>query len=231
MAIYDTTTSAGLLAYCKFMARRPDSDAEVTDDEWYTLLTEGQKLVYNMIAMHSPGALVGAPVKLTTADNKVFSFPTDVWPMGYVQVRAALGGRVLRIGPEFAAGVDFVAEGSTLRTTNNNEITFADGPYARYVTSPGTLDASTEPTLQPSLARVLIGDMALIQYAHRGAGQRQPAYYESLFQKKWEGNPRVAGDAGIMGMLATQWFGEMSDPLRDYVPWSDLTGYDEVQEV
>lgn len=228
MAIYDTTTSAGLLSYVKFITKRPESDAEITDDEWYTLLTQAQEHCYQLVQLHAPGALIGAPAKLLTSDNKVFTFPNGIWPMGGVEVRSSLGGRMMRVGPEFSDGVDFVPEGNQLRASNNRELTFADGPYARYVTPPGNLDASNPPTLKPTFARVLIGDMAAIFYAHRGAGQRNPAYYEALFQKKWQGNPAIAGDGGILAMLASQWFGDMSDPVRDWTPWADLHGYDEV---
>lgn len=208
MPITDTTTSAGLLAYCRFMARRPTSDAETTPDDWYTLLTEGQRALYRLFAQHAPEVLWSAPQLLTTDDGgETYKFPSDAFPYGNFEVRASRTGRLMTVGPEWDAGADFTLEGKILRVPSGKTKTFDDGPYARYVADPGTLDSSTQPKLVPAEARVLIAYQALILWAHRG-GQRDPSFYEALFQKEWEGNPRVAGDSGVMGMLKTRAFGQ-----------------------
>jgi hypothetical protein len=217
---FDTTTSAGLLAYCKFMGRRPDLDHEVDDEEWYSLLTLGQEHWYQTFAVVFPHVLYGAPQKLVTADGgETYTFPSDVWPMGGVEIRASRSGELLTPTVEWGDGGDFVHEGARIRIPSGKTRTFADGPYARYIVPPGVIDASTQPTLTPAFARVLIGQKALADWAHRGAGQRDPTYFEALMQKTWEGNPRIAGNAGILAAIQMQYFGGV-----DVLPGAGMAG-------
>ena len=50
----------------------------------------------------------------------------------------------------------YLFESDKIRWPGQKTRTFADGPYARFVTMPGLLNASTAPTLKPLYARELI---------------------------------------------------------------------------
>lgn len=205
--VADTTTTAGLLAYVKLLTRRPDADAEMDDDDWYTLLTEAQKHWYTVFCQHFPEVLMGAPQKMSTSDNKVFTFPSGVFPFGAVEIRSSPGGYLLTPGPEWDDNADYTPEGDQIRLPSNRSRSFSDGPYARFVEMPGNIDGSTEPTLKPASTRDLIAMKAASMFASRGGGQRNPAFYDDLVAKRWEGDARIAGDTGVMGLLKTQFFG------------------------
>ena len=201
MATWD---SADLLARCRDEAQEPSAGTATTDAQWYSLLTASQHRVYRLFAQHVPHVLVGAPVALSTADGgATYTFPSSVYPLGYAEVREGTDGRVLWSGPNESWVADFVFEGDALRIPNGQTRTFSSGLYARYVTTPGTIDASTEPTLTPDWARILLVYDAVKTWASQG-GLRDPSTWAQKFQHEWSGDPAVAGDVGICGALKTQ---------------------------
>jgi hypothetical protein len=203
-----STTSVQMLARCKFMARRPASDAEVSDAQWYLLLSQAQEHWYQVFATMFPEVLYGAPTIMETSDNKVFTFASSVFPIGEVEIRASRTGELLVPGPEFDENTDFTPEGSQIRLPSNSTRSFPDGaPYARYITPPSDIDGDNEPTLAPAFARILIVDEALILFSERGGGQRDPAIYRAMKQRHWSGDPAIAGDTGILETLNGQYYG------------------------
>lgn len=201
MALWDV---AWMLQQAKYHFNRPSSDLGMTDAIWYALFTEGQSKWYNIIATHAPKALYGAPELLTTSDSgATYDFASTPFPGGQIELRASRSGEVLTIGEEWDSGADFTWEGDTLRVPDGQTRTFSAGPYARYVAAPTAIDASTEPTLKPPSARILIVYDALANAAVR-MGSHDPATFRDLEQRAAWGDPRSPGDAGIIGALKTQ---------------------------
>lgn len=205
MAKYD---SADLLARCQRNAQRPATDAAQLPADWYAFLTEAQDEWFMHFASIVPEALYGTPTVLTTTDDGLtYTFGTDadgdpILPMGHVEVRANPGGAVLVPATEWSSAYDFVIEGTRIRWPNGARRTFSGGPIARFITPPGIIDASTQPTF-PKFARMLLVHRACAKWARRG-GLRDPQPFLDAEQEVWLGNPE-AGVMGILGMLRTQY--------------------------
>jgi hypothetical protein len=90
----------------------------------------------------------------------------------------------MRVGQFGDPNADYVWEGSQIRMPLNQVRSFGDGPYGRWVTSPGTIDATTQPTMKPTYTRQLLVDRALVYFATRG-GLRDPAPYLQREQQTW----------------------------------------------
>lgn len=201
MALWD---SADLLQRCRDESQEPLMGTVTTDAQWYSLLTASQHRVWRLFAMHCPHVLVGAPVALSTSDGgSTYSFGATVYPLGYAELREGLDGGMLWSGPNWSNVADFVFEGNRLRVPNGQTRTFSSGLYARYVATPGTIDAATEPTLVPDWARILLVYDAVKEWAGQG-DLRAPERWAQKFQHAWAGDPAVSGDVGIMGALKTQ---------------------------
>lgn len=219
-------TSAELLAGFKFYAHRPDVDESLDDDQIFILLSEGQEKVYGVLAVHVPDALIGAPALMSTADSgATYTFASSVFPIGGVEIREGLDGRVLIPGTNWG-NADYVWEGDTIRIPNGETETFSDGLYSRHIAMPADITALVEPTLSPSHARVLILYYALYLWAERGAGttQADPNRYLGLFQSALMGDPRIEGDMGIIPQLKRQGYGSGMAGLNQ--PSRPFTGVD-----
>lgn len=180
MATWD---SADLLARCKRYANRPAVDESFSDEDWYALLTEAQQEAVQDIVTRVPNAMTGAPVQLTSSDGGVtYSFGVGVQPLGHIELYTDEDGSELVASSWADAEGDFVVEGSTIRMPANLARTFTSGggPYARFVTMPTELSASTEPTLKPEWARALLVFGALIKWASIG-GLRDPSDWEKQY--------------------------------------------------
>lgn len=199
MALYD---SADLLARAKFRARRPSPDESMSDANWYALLTDAQAHWVRQLATHVPEQMYTAEI-LTTADAGVsYDFASE--PLGEYELRATPNGRLLIPGPDWDPGVDFVPNGKKIRFPGGRAKTFTGGPAARYVKAPGVIDATTEPTLLPMHARILLCARACIEWARRG-GLEDPQPYLDWENELWFGNPAM-GETGILGALKQQYF-------------------------
>jgi hypothetical protein len=187
MATWD---SADLLARCKRFARRPTTDESYPDPDWYASLTEAQAEAITDLAARAPDALYPPPVLLTSADGgKTYTFGTDPagdleFPLGHAEIYASLKN----IPDEpLEPGLDFIVEGQRIRIPNDRTKTFTDGPYARFVVQPRAIDASTQPTLQPKSARIMIVFKAVEKWASRPGSGADPSYwgrqYDSAFGK------------------------------------------------
>lgn len=227
MALFD---AADLLARWRTYARRPSTDTTWLDAAVYGLLTEAQIHVVHLIAAHVPQAMYGAPELMTTADGgKTYTIPGVVSagrPPLAVSVRASPSGRLLFSGAEWEAGADFCidAEG-TIRIPDGRTRSFSNGPYARYILEPGTLDGSNAPTVRPKSAGQLVVFNALYRWACiPGATEQDPGYFDQLFNKEAWGDPST-GETGILNGLKLQ-FNEAGERLPAGGVWyrsADLT--------
>lgn len=208
MALYD---SAELLAMCKRLAARPSleeaggPDASV-DDMWYALLTEAEQHYKPVFAAHYPGPMYEPPTLMVTHDGGLtYELPNGIFPLGQMEIYARKNGDLLVPGAYWDPHADYVQEGAIIRMTRGRARVFADGPYARYVTPPGVIDAETDSTIQPPFARRVLVYHALALWAARG-GYQDPAVWEAREQQALFGNPLIPGDIGILGQLKTQNF-------------------------
>lgn len=181
MATYD---SADLLARVKRLAERPSSDEEMADSDWYALLTDAQHHYYRQFATYCPNILLSAPTLLTSSDGGyTYAMPSSAVPL-YVEVYDAQNGRILQPGAYFDSNADYVWEGTRLRIPKGQTKTFDSGPYVRYIASPSDISGSTEPTLVPASARMLLVYRAAREWAMQG-GYRDPSVYERAEDRLW----------------------------------------------
>lgn len=209
------------------MALRPDDDESANATDWYAFLTEAQLFVTRELAAHTPESLY-VHEKLDTADAGV-SYDFDFEPLGHYEVRESPQGRVLLPAAEWEMAGDFVPAGQKIRFPGQKPRTFGNGPWARYVPTPGLLDASTEPTLKPTHGRQVLVPLAVAYWAERG-GMRDPQPYYRLYNRQMWGDPGT-GEVGLVGALKTQAFlqGVEAIPIQGGTDWwrsiSDGSGY------
>lgn len=203
------STSAELLAGFKLFAMRPDTDESLKDAQIYQLLSKGQEKCYELWAAHFPEVLYGAPTIMSTADSgATYTFSGSVFPFGSVEIRSSRSGALLTPTTDWGEG-DYVWEGDQIRIPNGKTRTFSAGPYARYISPPSDISATTEPTLVPAMARSMIMYYALYLWAERGGGMNEvdPNRFLGMFQSAWSGDPRIPGDVGILATLKRQGWG------------------------
>lgn len=203
MADWDT---ADLVARCKRRRRRPDTDVGVDDEDWYAFLTEAESEWKPVIAQHFPEEMFGAPVQLTTSDEVVYTFPgVTESPLALV-VMDSLNGYPLLPGPFWSDSNDYVWEGTTIRMCRNQPRSFPNGPYARFVSPPGTIDADTDSTILPARLRALLVEQACALQASAG-GYDDPGPYEDRLKQLAFGDPNL-GTLGLLGGLkVAHWMG------------------------
>lgn len=207
MPLYD---SADLLRRARALVRQPADDVLWGDADWYDALTDAQAQRVAALAALAPDAMLGTPVRLTSADGG----------QTYALDPAATGGVALyrtytdAVRPEGAAtyalipGVDFHVEGGPAGARVRFPAAppaFPDGgPWAVFARLAGVLDAANPPTLQPPHARLVCVYDACARYA-TVTGRRDPGPYAVLAQGLWQG--REAGDVGILGTVRLQFAG------------------------
>lgn len=200
MATFD---SADLLSRCQTLAARPATDTATAPATWYSLLTEAQAHWYNTIVAQVPWVLMNPPTLLVSTDGgTTYPFPGCVFPLSIEVYDALDTGRILKPSAYWDPNGDYIWEGDHIRFPQGQQQTFSNGPFARYVSPPGAIDASTQPTLVPSHARLLLVYRAVAEWANRG-GFRDPAPFYDLERRFWYGNPQT-GDVGLLGMLKQQ---------------------------
>jgi hypothetical protein len=206
-------SSAELLAFCQDMSGLPTVNEEMDSTKWFRLLTLAQKELFHILASHVAGSQYGAPELMTTADGG-YTYTFASYPWGRAEIRQSRTGALLVPGSESDYDADFVAEGQTIRWVNDQSRTFSDGPYARYAPEPGDISASTQPTLKPPSARVLICWRALETWSAMGA-RRDPAFYAREYQKGLFGDPMTPGSVGLIPALkvAYQFAGGVDGPM------------------
>lgn len=212
---------ADLLARFKLWAKFPTAGtAPLEDDEIDLFLSEGQQEAAAEIAQHCPWLMFGAPTLLTSADGGVtYDFPDDadgdpITPLA-VEIYAQVGGRELYAASYGALGGDFVIEGQRIRMPGNHAFTFTAGPYARFVTVPLAISATTEPTLKPKEARPLIALYAARKFARLG-GLLDESPFVLEAADLWEGKPNGRGvrSGGLRDALKLQYRTRMAPAIN-----------------
>lgn len=199
MAQYD---SADLLARLKVFLLRPATDERIDDPTLYQFLEEAQTYWMGVLAQHAPEHNYGPPELMTTSDGGV-TYTTTAVPLSNVEVLASVRGPPLFPGPYWGPG-DFTREGQIIRMCGGQARQFGGlGPYARYVATPGLLNAGTPPVLKPAHMRLLLIPRAAYIFSSQG-GVLDPTYCLQAEQRLWSGDPNIAGDTGFLGALKTQ---------------------------
>lgn len=189
--------SADLLQRLKDVLRLPTSTEEIDDAGLYRLLSDAQREVTVQIANVVP-EMMYVHEKLTTADaGLTYTFSKE--PLGDYELRISPTGRLMIPGPEWDMAADFVPNGQAIRFPGQKLKLFTNGPWARYVKTPGEISSgggANEPTLLPVMARMLLPATAAAMFSRRG-GLRDPAPYEAMANRIWYGDP----DRGHYGLL------------------------------
>src|ERR1700737_1364467 len=176
---------ADLLARVQRDSGVPTTTAFPTSSDWYSWLTAAEQFWKPKLASEYPYAMMTAPTLMLTADGgETFTFPGETPPLAGEIYPALFGDRMI-VGQYGDTGADYVWQVSSIRMPANQPRGFSDGaPYARYVSSPGTIDANTESTMLPAFTRQLLVDRALIYWATRG-GLRDPKEFQTREKETW----------------------------------------------
>lgn len=202
--------STDLLARCKRYSDRPATDASFGDPDWYALLTEAEQKWKPILALHLPGPMYNAPQQLTkVGDGETYTFPGETEPPLALELYTGANGNVLSPGAYHDPNTDYVWEGTQIRMVRGRARSFSDGPYGRWVSAPGEIDAATDSTILPAKNRVLLVFDACRRWASI-KGFKDPAYFQALLQSALYGDPQVPGDVGILGDKAQDYAAGMA---------------------
>ena len=165
--------SADLLSLFNDYAARPASGDSITDASKYARLARAQNTVLVDFAARVPApqyshVAYGSTPTLTTTDNQVFTFGTDLnsdasFPIGKMNIYASLTG--IPDSP-LTEGKDYLWEGSQIRIPNNG--TYAGTLYWRGIAPVQAMSATVQPTLSPPPLRILIVLEAVRAFATEG---------------------------------------------------------------
>lgn len=212
-------TSADLLARCQRYAGLPTTAEFPAAADWYAWLSEAENDWKASIASQVPKSQWGSPTLMTTADGGVSYTVGSVTEFcGPVELRSTLHGPL--IGPD-----EYIIDAATIRWPYGAQRAFAAGPYIRYATVSAGIDASTQPTLNPSRARILLVYGALKRFGYMGAGQYDPGYWERLESLEWNGDGAMK--IGLLQNLMDIYPVNDADLDEAYAPWyksNDLRG-------
>lgn len=194
---------------CKFYARRPAVDEAMSDAQWYALLTQANAYWSTVIGSINPESLYAqaGPVLMQTADSGAsYTFGVDgdgnqIVPYGRAEIRESPTGRVMHAGADYNPQADYIDEGWRIRFPNQRIRSFGNGPWARFVTEAGTINATTQPTLTPAKLGMLLVFNAVARWAR--AQRENPAEFEAMERKEWAGDPGI-GMYGLLGELKTR---------------------------
>jgi hypothetical protein len=222
MAAYDL---ADLRRRVRDRRRRPTGDADLSNTIIDGYLTDAQLYVYGLLASHFPGGgpLRATAVKMTTSDAGA----TYVLPSTPLLGRIVIHNNV-RLNSKISDSEYFWEGNTTLRWKQGENRSFADGPYAVYVVTPGAIGTSnavptTEPSLTPDYLRLLLVEWACALDASSG-NQESAVPYETQFNKLFFGG-RFPGDLGYLGMLKQQYQGTGAQDTSHWWRSPDLSRF------
>lgn len=168
-----TFTSADLLTRFNELSGRTSSTDSIGDAAKYRRLADAQNVVLADAAARVPKALyqkVGyaSMPTLTTSDNQVFTFGTDVngdalFPIGKVEIYPSL--QAIPDSP-WIEGWDYLNEGTQIRIPSNR--TWGGTLYWRGIAPALTLDATNQPVILPPPSRILIVYEAVRRFSEEG---------------------------------------------------------------
>ena len=178
-----TYQSSDLLTLFNSYAARPSAGDQISDANKYLRLARAQHVVIDDFAARIPEpqfslAAYGSTPTLTTSDNQIFTFGTDLnsdasFPLGKVNIYNSLSAI-----PDYplVEGQDYLWEGSQIRIPNNG--TWVGTLYWRGVAPVQEISASVQPTIVPPPARILI--VLEAARAFMAEGGRSPDKVQSL---------------------------------------------------
>jgi hypothetical protein len=217
--------SEALFAQVQSEARRPTSDALLRPELIWEALSQAQEHWFTIIANHVPQILYGPSVQLTTADGGLtYTFGVDVdgdpiMPVGEVEIREGVRGRVLRPATQWNSGATFVMEGNKIRWPDGRSRIPAGGFWARFASPPlQGIDADTQPVL-PKIVRKLLPLRALEELAG-GVLRRDPQPYAERQAKIWSGDGDL-GQQGLLTQLKQQFYGQGTEGISGGGRWQD----------
>lgn len=168
-----TFTSSDLLTRFNELAGRPASNDSIADADKYRRLADAQTMVIADAASRVPDAFYykgtyGAWPTLTTTDNQVFTFGTDVngdplFPTGKVEIYPNLQSI-----PDYPwiEGWDYLNEGTQIRIPNDR--TWSGTLYWRGIAPVLPITSTNQPSVIPPPFRMLIVYEAVRRYAEEG---------------------------------------------------------------
>jgi hypothetical protein len=188
-----TYASSDLLTLFNDYAGRPQSGDALSDANKYKRLARAQNVVIEDLAARVPQpqfshAAYGSTPTLTTTDNQVFTFGTDLngdpsFPIGKANIYSSLAS--IPDSP-LVEGQDYLWEGTQIRIPNNG--TYTGTLYWRGVAPILALDGTNQPTLSPPPARILIVLEAVRAFCTEGGqnpelGQQMAQEYGVAFAR------------------------------------------------
>jgi hypothetical protein len=188
-----TWTSAELLTRFNELSGRPSSSDSIADAAKYKRLADAQNVVLADAAARVPRAFYskaayGSTPTLTTTDQQVFTFGTDVngdplFPIGKFRIFENLSAI-----PDYpwVEGIDYLWEGTQIRIPNN--ATYGGTLYWRGIAPVLDISATNQPAIIPVSFRILIVYEAVRRYAEEGGrdvplANRMQANYDATFAK------------------------------------------------
>lgn len=169
-----TYQSSDLLTWFRRLSQTSADNPAISDTDVYARLAQAQNDVVADVVARNPQILYskaayGSTPTLSTSDNQVFTFGTDVngdplFPIGKVMIYDSL--TAIPDTP-WREGWDYLNEGTQIRIPNNG--TYGGTLYWRGVAPFVPISASNQPTLIPPPSRMLIVYKAVEQYAMEGS--------------------------------------------------------------
>lgn len=168
-----TFASSDLLTRFNQITGRPASGDSIADAQKYARLSDAQQTVIADAASRAPNAFYskaayGSLPTMTTTDQQVFTFGTDVngnpmMPIGKVRIFQSLSAY-----PDFPLqeGIDYLNEGTQIRMPNNT--TYGGTLWWRGIAPVLDITATNQPAVIPVNFRLLIVYEAVRQYAMEG---------------------------------------------------------------
>ena len=165
--------SADLLKRFNELAGRQSSSDTIADADKYRRLADAQNVVLADAAARVPKAFYpkvayGAMPTLSTTDNQVFTFGTDVngdalFPIGKVEIYPDL--QSIPDTP-WIEGMDYLNEGTQIRIPSNR--TWGGTLYWRGIAPVADLSAANQPAIIPPAFRILIVYEAVRRFSEEG---------------------------------------------------------------
>ena len=207
-----TFTSANLLTRFNQLSGRPETNDSIADSAKYQRLSDAQQVVIAEAASRSPNAFYpkaayGSYPTLTTTDNQVFTFGTDVngnplMPIGKVSIYPSLASI-----PDWAwvEGLDYLDEGTQIRIPNNR--TWTSTLWYRGIQPVLDITSTNQPAVIPVNFRMLIVYEAVRQLAEEGTrddalADRMAARYAQMFAEYMLVLKTQFSDGGALGSVS-----------------------------
>ena len=201
MADFD---SADVLSRLRATLQIGSNTADATDASLYTLLSNGQRRIAQILANVAPQLNMIAPQALTSGDSGA-TYTLSSYPLSNFELYdgSPNGSPIYPVGYEYIGANGYVLEGLTIRWPGGRTRTFANGLYARYNPVPVAITASVAPSIKPSDAQQGVVYAAAEEFAMQG-GAMDPSPYSTALRRFLYGDPNTPGDVGLIGRVQTQ---------------------------